>query len=186
MSETKLTIELKGIIDKKFSNNEIAEKFLERIEEGKLTKDENPKSHFCTYFAANDPKAKQVFIGHHIKSGLWLFNGGHIDEGETINKTLAREINEEWGLDSRDFNIEPTSLLTITDIYNPAKQTCRAHYDLWHFVGVDKNEFKPDAKKQAEEFYRTDWKSLNEARNLIIDKNTLLAVDFIENNYFDK
>src|SRR4030042_2653229 len=186
MIESKLATEVKGIIEEKFSNDEIGKKFLERLKEGKLTKDENPKSHFCTYFAAYDPKTKQVFIGHHKKSGLWLFNGGHIDERETINQTLSREIDEEWGFGSDDFNIESTPLLTITDIYNPTKQTCRVHYDLWHFIGVDKKEFKPDAVKLAEEFYKTDWKSLEDARKLITDKNTLSAVDFIENNFFYK
>lgn len=181
-----LSDELKKLLNSQFKNDGISARFLERIEEGRLTKDENPQSHFCTYFAAYDLRAKQVFIGHHRKSGLWLFNGGHIDKGETISQTLTREINEEWGLDSKDFNIELIPLLTITDIYNPAKQTCRTHYDLWHFIKVDRSEFKPEAAKLAEEFHEMGWKNLTEARNLITDKNTLLAVDFIEDNYFNK
>jgi len=76
--QNKLAIELEKLLDENFSD-EVAVKFRQRLKEGKLTKNENPESHFCAYFAACDFKAEQLFIGHHIKSGLWLFNGGHID-----------------------------------------------------------------------------------------------------------
>ncbi|MCK9378788.1 MAG: NUDIX domain-containing protein [Candidatus Moranbacteria bacterium] len=144
----------------------------------------NPKSHFCAYFAAYDPKAKQVFVGHHKKSGLWLFNGGHIDEGETMSEILVREIGEEWGLDGNDFEIKPPAFLIITEIDNPTKQPCNFHYDLWCFVSVDKNNFNPDKSKLLEEFHEAGWKSLDEARSLIKEKNTLLAIEFVESNYF--
>lgn len=43
--------ELEKIIKENFSNNDLAQKFLERIEEGKITSDENPETHLCFYFA---------------------------------------------------------------------------------------------------------------------------------------
>ena len=180
-----LTTEIKNLLDEKFSGSDMALKFLERLKKGKLTRDENPKSHFCVYFAAYDPRAKQIFIGHHKKSGLWLFNGGHIDKGERINGTLMREIDEEWGLKGNDFEIKPPALITIAEINNSTKQPCNFHYDLWCFISVDKNSFAPVELKLSEEFYEIGWKKLEEARNLIKkDKITLLAIDFIENNYF--
>jgi len=185
MPESKLTIELKGIIERKFSNEEIAQKFLERLKQEDLTIDENPQSHFCVYFAAYDPNARQIFIGHHKKSGLWLANGGHIDKDETLQETLKREIDEEWGLKYKDINVGEPQLLTITEIYNPEKQPCRAHYDVWHFVPVDKNTFNPDKNKLAEEFYENRWISPNEAKKLLIkDVNHNKALDFVENNLF--
>ncbi len=185
MSNTKLAIELKEIIEKKFSNMEIAKRFLDRLDQGILTKDENPVSHFCAYFSAYDPRAKEIFIGHHKKSGLWLVNGGHIDEGETLQETLKREIDEEWGLDDKGLDVNEPQLLTITDIYNPEKQPCRAHFDVWHFVKVDKNTFNPDKEKLAEEFYENKWVGLEEARKLASkDANHGKALDFIENNLF--
>ncbi|OGI32209.1 MAG: hypothetical protein A2271_04115 [Candidatus Moranbacteria bacterium RIFOXYA12_FULL_35_19] len=173
ITKNKQIKELEEILKKKLSNDSLASRFIERIGEGKITRDENPKSHLCTYFTAYDSKAKQVFIGHHKKSGLWLFNGGHIDEGETLKETLIREIGEEWGLDGNDFEIKPPALLTITKIDNPTKQPCNFHYDLWHFLSVEKNIFKPVEAKLLEEFYEAGWKTLEEARNLIKDKNTL-------------
>lgn len=184
--KTKQTEELKNIIEDNFPSDEISEKFIKRIEEGNIAKDENPKSHFCVYFAVYDPNIKQVFIGHHKKTGLWLFNGGHIDSGETIQETLIREIDEEWGLDGNDFTLNPPALLTITEINNPTKQPCNFHYDLWCFVNADKNNFNPVESNLLEEFHEAGWKNLSEARKLIIAKNNLTAIDFIENNYFKK
>ena len=183
-TKSKQILELENILNNNFRNDEIAKKFTDRIKEGKLTKDENPKSHFCAYFAAYDPKSKQVFIGHHKKSGLWLFNGGHIDKGENIIETIIREIGEEWGLDGRDFDIKPPFLLTITEINNPTKQPCNFHYDLWSFISVDKDTFVPVKERLSEEFYEADWKTLEEARNLIKEKNTLLGIDYIEDSLF--
>ena len=168
----------------RFVGDEMAERFLERVREGNLTKHENPKSHFCAYFAAYDPKAKQVFIGHHKKSGLWLFNGGHIDGDEMIKESLIREIGEEWGLDGNSFQINPPTFFTITKIDNPTKQPCNFHYDIWCFVAVDKNNFNPSDANLLEEFHEYGWKDLEEARKMIIDKNTLLAINFVEKSYF--
>lgn len=116
------------------SEETVGERFLERAKEGLLTRDENPETHFCVYFAGYDPKAKKIFIGHHIKSGLWLFNGGHIDKGEVPMETLHREVGEEWGNSIRVDVEDKPALLTITEINNPTKQKCRLHYDIWYFV----------------------------------------------------
>lgn len=185
MSESKLAVEIRNHIKGKLYHTESAQKFLNRLGEGKLTIDENPQSHFCVYFAAYDPKAKQIFIGHHKKPGLWLVNGGHIDKNETLQETLRREIDEEWGLKCEDLKIGAPQLLTITEIYNPEKQPCRAHYDIWHFVPIDKNTFKPDKDKLAEEFYENRWVSPEEARKLQIENvNHNKALDYLESNLF--
>ena len=187
MSDSKLAIELREVIKKKFSNTEISKRFLDRLKQGILTRDENPVSHFCAYFGAYDPKAKEIFIGHHKKSGLWLVNGGHIDKDETLKETLKREIDEEWGLNYEDLEVSEPQLLTIADIYNPKKQPCRAHYDVWHLVKVDKDTFNPDKEKLAEEFYENRWANLEEVRKLVAkDVNHNKAVDFIENNLFNE
>lgn len=182
-NSSQLAQELEKLLDDHFSG-ETAEIFRQRLRAGKLTKQENPQSHFCAYFAAADYKSKQLFIGHHKKSGLWLFSGGHIDEGELLLETVKREINEEWGLNGNDFKIETPALLTATEIYNPTKQPCRLHLDIWHFINIDKDTFDPDPCKLAEEFYTMEWMDLTKARQLVTDPSTILALDFIEANYF--
>lgn len=157
-----------------------SKKFAERLDaDPKLTRDENPYTHFCVYFAAYDPESKQVFVGHHKKSGLWLFNGGHIDEGETPQEALEREIGEEWGLEMKADDIGEPQLLTITEINNPTKQTRTRHYDIWYFVSVSKGNFTPK-ELLATEFHTTDWMSPEGARSVITDPSTLDAINKFE------
>lgn len=135
---------------KQFPESEITLTYSQRLNEGRLTKDENSESHFCVYFAAYDKDNKKIFIGHHKKSGLWLFNGGHIDNSETLRQAVNREIGEEWGIEADKFVIKDPELLTITEINNPTKQKCRFHFDIWHFIPVDSETFKPNPDKLAE------------------------------------
>ncbi|MCX6730917.1 MAG: NUDIX domain-containing protein [Candidatus Roizmanbacteria bacterium] len=121
---------------------DICNRFIARINQGNLTRDENPPSHLCVYFAAYDPKNRNVFMGKHIKSGLWLFNGGHVDKNESIEDALYREMKEEWGLVQKT-NISAPSLFTITQIENPKRQTCGWHYDIWYFIPFQKDLFHP-------------------------------------------
>jgi 8-oxo-dGTP pyrophosphatase MutT (NUDIX family) len=159
---------------------EDAHRFIRRLERGNLTRDEDPHTHFCIYFAGYDPKSKEVFVGHHKKSGLWLFNGGHIDKGETPREAVEREMVEEWGIRMTVDEINDSSLLTITDIENPTEQTCTLHYDIWYFIPISKAEFKPDERLLSKEFYQIGWKPMTEAGELITDANTLLAIEKIK------
>ena len=168
------------IIATNFSDSPVALEFTERVKEGLLTRDENPYSHLCVYFAAYDRESKQVFIGHHKKSGLWLFNGGHVDKGETLEETLIREMGEEWGIKIDLESIGEPKLITITPINNPEKQKCTTHFDIWYFVPVLKSNFFPDEKKLDTEFHTTGWQSVEGARNVITDPNTLKAVTEFE------
>lgn len=163
----------------------VGDRFLARAKEGLLTRDENPETHFCVYFAGYDPQTKKVFIGHHIKSGLWLFNGGHIDEGEVPMETLHREVGEEWGNGIQVDVEDKPALLTITEINNPTKQKCRLHYDIWYFIPLNSDTFEPDQELLAKEFHQTGWKSVEKARELIKNKNTLLALGQFEKMFTD-
>ena len=46
----------------------------------------------------------KVLLIHHKKLDLWLPVGGHIDENETPDQALLREINEEIGIDVKILN----------------------------------------------------------------------------------
>lgn len=160
---------------------EIVGQYSKRVRRGEFSIKESPKSHFCVYFAAFDPEMKEVFVGHHKKSGLWLFNGGHLDPDETIKVAVIREMREEWDLDGNDFEIKMPEFLTITEIHNPKKQPCRKHYDLWCFIEIDKKEFNPSEETLLEEFHEYGWKSFDEARRLMSGGNSVEAIDFVEN-----
>lgn len=46
----------------------------------------------------------KVLLIHHRKLGLWLPVGGHIEENETPDQALLREIKEETGIDVEMMN----------------------------------------------------------------------------------
>lgn len=152
----------------------------------RLTRDQNPTTHVCVYFAAIDCDRKLVLVGHHKKSGLWLFNGGHVDMGESLTQTLHREMSEEWGsvAQSTEYRLSDRRLLTVTHVVPNVKQTCRTHYDVWHFLMVDSKHFLPDENAVAIEFFITKWLTLHEAREVVSDQATQQALDFIQTEFF--
>ncbi len=154
--------------------------WLDRVQHGRLTRDEDAENHLCVYFAGYDAVNRQVFLGHHKKSGLWLFNGGHVDIGELPSETMKREAGEEWGKHIQLEQVYTPSLIAITQVQESAKQRCRTHYDVWYFVPLDKQTFKPDDALLATEFFEIGWKTIAEARNLVTDTNTLTALVEIE------
>lgn len=174
---------IKTVIDA-FPKEGVATTFLSRLGEGALTRDENPKTHFCVYFSGYDPKAKEIFMGHHKKSDLWLVNGGHIDRGETPTEALEREIREEWGVQIAAKAIGAPKLLTLTHVRNNPRVTCTRHYDIWYFVSLNKKTFTPDQSLLAKEFYETRWLSPPAAHAAARDPNTHKAIDLLSSQIF--
>lgn len=178
------TDRIEEILRPEIAEKTVFEEFVARVQKGSVTRDEDKESHFCVYFAALDPHVKEVFLGHHKKSGLWLFNGGHIDKGEAPEQALTREIQEEWGLTMEASDIGKPSLLTITYIYDQTVRPCKAHFDIWYFVRVDKTTFMPDQENLATEFYETVWLTVDNAKKIATDENTLHALDIITEKMF--
>ena len=44
-------------------------------------------------------KDKKVLLVNHKKLGVWLYPGGHIEDDETPDNAVVREVKEETGLD---------------------------------------------------------------------------------------
>ena len=55
-----------------------------------------PKDFVTVAYVVKDGK---VLLCHHKKLGMWLPLGGHVDEGETPEQSVIREIKEEAGID---------------------------------------------------------------------------------------
>lgn len=150
--------------------------FLKRLEEGLLTRDENPQSHFCAYFLPYNANTKQIFLGHHKKSNLWISPGGHIDKGEDLLETLNREIEEELGVQNFFRDLPPPFLLTITSIENQT-QPCKTHFDIWFLVDTDGALFHIGPK----EFHDTQWLAIGEAEKIVIDQANRNALKILKN-----
>ncbi|MBI5018831.1 NUDIX domain-containing protein [Candidatus Gottesmanbacteria bacterium] len=172
---------LTALITEANGTPDIKTKFINRLQEGSLARSENPTSHLCVYFAAFDPADGSVFIGHHKKSGLWLFNGGHMDPGETPLNTVIREASEEWGLVVHPGAIAQQKLITLTRIEHPEQIICEWHYDVWHFLPFDRKLFHPKDRNLRTEFYSYGWKSFDEAANLLTSQPTVEALTYLRN-----
>ncbi len=159
------------------ASKNIKDKFITKLKNGKFTREENEKSHFCVYFAFFDPNLKEFFLGHHKKSNMWLFGGGHVDINETPLETLKREILEEMGEITQPVSkdLKP-NFLSITPINNPRVQTCREHFDIWYFLKVEKQKFNPDQKCLSQEFHENCWMRLVEAKKNVTNSNTKDAI----------
>lgn len=170
----KLEDQLRKILNPSLCDEKAYQRFQQRIGEGKLTRKDNKKSHFCVYFLPFNPKTQKVFIVHHKKANLWVSTGGHIEKGESVSEALGREVKEELGLTLNKNQIQAPFLFTVTDIDNPP-QICRVHFDIWYLIQADGRAFKVDFL----EFYESRWVTLNQARKLVTDPNNLKAFSLL-------
>jgi 8-oxo-dGTP pyrophosphatase MutT (NUDIX family) len=67
----------------------------------RIEKPATPDRHLCVYFALFDQSRRTVLMVDHVKAGLWLLPGGHVDDGEDPRDTVLREAGEELGIDAR-------------------------------------------------------------------------------------
>lgn len=177
-----LTGQLRTIIEQTPCQSDVRPRFLARFAEGAMTRSENPISHLSTYFAAHDPDRRLVFLGHHKKSGLWLFNGGHLEPDERPRQAVFREAREEWGMELSESDVGEPALLTIAEIDNPIRP-CRRHFDVWYFLAFHRQMFHPKQAALRAEFSRSGWMPLAEARQLVTDPSTLAALDVLERRW---
>lgn len=53
----------------------------------------------------------QILMARHKKDTPWVLPGGHVEEWETLNQAMIRELQEEFGLKSRFLEIDPGEVL---------------------------------------------------------------------------
>lgn len=64
-----------------------------------LTKAESPTQHLGAVAFVTTVKTDKVFLINHRKAGAYLMPGGHVDVGNTLQRTIEEELAEELGLD---------------------------------------------------------------------------------------
>jgi 8-oxo-dGTP diphosphatase len=60
---------------------------------------EHAGRHWTASAVVLHPETDKVLLIDHVKSGYWLFPGGHVCPGETLAEAAVREVHEETGID---------------------------------------------------------------------------------------
>jgi 8-oxo-dGTP diphosphatase len=118
-----------------------------------------PPRHLVVYFVPLDAAARCVLLGDHVKSGLWLPPGGHVDPGEDPRRSVEREAREELGI-AADFHPQAGAgapfFLTATPTVGE-----RSHVDvsLWFVLDCRRAAaLQPDRR----EFRSVRWYNIDE------------------------
>lgn len=158
-----------------FSNEVVRERIFKKIESGKITRDEDPLSHFIVYFLPFNPLTKKVYLVYVEKvGGLWLFPGGHVDKGESAEEVLIRETGEELGIDISSPSPKSPLLVSHTLCRN-TKKPCLEHFDFWYLVETDGRGFK--VCEDEDEFSKPRWIDIKSAKPLVTDPGTRIALE---------
>lgn len=98
------------------------------------TRIDQPDPHLVAYLVVTD--GARVVLGHHVKSGLWLPPGGHVDPGETPLQAARRECVEELGL-ALPFVSPQTLFVTLQETVGP-----HPHHDLtfWYLLRAERDQ----------------------------------------------
>jgi 8-oxo-dGTP diphosphatase len=117
-----------------------------------------PPRHLVSYFALIDSARRMVLLGDHVKSGLWLPSGGHVEDGEDPRDTVDREAAEELGIRARfhdQLGAGRPFFLTVTPT---AGENSHEDVSLWFVLSCDRDaDLNPDPR----EYRGVRWFPLN-------------------------
>lgn len=81
-------------------------------------------------------KDDKVLLIHHKKLNVWLYPGGHVEETESPDETLLREVKEETGLDVEIISERDESLADpendVSVLHTPYVILCELVGDHYH------------------------------------------------------
>lgn len=104
----------------------------------RIARPATPDQHLCVYSALLDEARRTVLLVDHVKAGLWLFPGGHVDEGEDPRATVLREAAEELRTDGEfhpRFGADPL-FLTVTKTRGEHSHT---DVSFWFVLAADQD-----------------------------------------------
>jgi 8-oxo-dGTP pyrophosphatase MutT (NUDIX family) len=102
----------------------------------RISKPDKPPKHLVSYFVVVDEARHSILLIDHIKSGLWLPAGGHVEIDESPAVTVAREAQEELGLDAKFSALtgDQPLMITVTQTVNGNIHT---DVSLWYVLTGD-------------------------------------------------
>jgi 8-oxo-dGTP pyrophosphatase MutT (NUDIX family) len=114
-----------------------------------------PSPHLVAYVLLRDAKGGSVLLVDHIKAGLWLPAGGHVEPAEHPLETVRREVAEELGV-SASFLPEAGERPFFLTVAETVGRPEHRHTDvsLWFVLNGSRDQvFIPDLR----EFLRIRW-----------------------------
>lgn len=119
------------------------------VELCRTQKPATPPRHLVSYVVLVD--GDYVLLVDHIKAGLWLPPGGHVERGEHPRATAAREAMEELGLEAIVVHDAPHFLTSTTTVGSTA-----GHVDvsLWYLLTGDRHA---TLAHDGSEFHDATW-----------------------------
>jgi len=116
-----------------------------------------PPEHLVSYFVLVDHSRRSLLLVDHLKAGLWLPTGGHVEPGEDPRGTVLREMAEELGPKAA-----MVASVAMVPLFITATKTRGAgrHTDvsLWYVVAGDERMWlDPDPR----EFRGHRWQSFD-------------------------
>lgn len=120
----------------------------------RVEKPATPPKHLVSYFLLMD--GDHILLVDHIKSGLWLPSGGHVEPGEHPRTTVEREIVEELGI-TAEFVLQEPQFVTATTTVGQTP----GHVDvsLWYLLRGDRAQHLDFDRN---EFTQIQWFSLDD------------------------
>jgi len=124
-----------------------------------------------------DRRNRGTVLLHHLKLGIWVQPGGHLEPGDASPADAAlREAREETGLVSMGFapGLPQPFDLDVHDIPGRKNEPAHAHHDLRYLLAADFDEAPKPPDGEAE---RVRWFTWDEAFALDLDANLRLGLE---------
>lgn len=134
------------------------------VEIFRITKPDIPPKHLVSYFVLVDQTQKKILLVDHIKAGLWLPAGGHVEPNENPETTVGREIEEELKMKPDFISDKPFFITQAVTVNLNAGHT---DVSLWYVLKGDVNtpiDYDP------REFTGCRWFTYNELLDTPITK----------------
>ncbi|GIJ24807.1 DNA mismatch repair protein MutT [Micromonospora lutea] len=146
-------------------------------------KPRTPSPHLVAYFLLHDDLDGSVLLVDHIKAGLWLPAGGHVEPGEHPAGTVRREVVEELGVPAVFLPQlgERPLFLTVTETVGTLEER-HTDVSLWFVLASsrdqvltpDPSEFRGIRWWTPQEVRAADPKTLDPHMGRLISKLTTL------------
>ena len=134
------------------------------VEIFRIEKPATPPKHLVSYFVLVDLRKEKLLLLDHVKAGLWLPAGGHVEKDENPKATVEREILEELNIPARFLSNDP---FFLTQMVTVGKTGGHTDVNFWYVL---KGDSKKEIVYDPGEFNGYKWFSFEEILNTDVSK----------------